>query len=201
MENKKYNMPKQHKKNFGFTLFELIIVIGMVAILASVAVPSFISWRTNMYLKAAARDLYSSIQEARLIAIKKNIETAIVFDTTNNCYYLCDDSGTDGAWDGTNDNIGTGDNNIVRTNHLNKVRYGHGNVPAGNSATTIPGVFPADNISYSDINNVIRINSRGIAREAGYVYLENQAANRSYAVGTQTSGLVRILKWNGGSWQ
>ena len=154
-----------------------------------------------MYLKAAARDLYSSMQEARLIAVKENSETAIVFDTTNNRYYLCDDSGTDGAWNGTNDYIGTGDNNIVRTNRLNKVSYGHGNVPAGNSATTTPGAFPADNISYSDVNNVIRFNSRGIAREAGYVYLENQDSSRSYAVGTRTSGLIRILKWDGGSWQ
>lgn len=199
MENKKYSMSKQKKKNSGFTLIEIMIVIGVITILSIVAVPNFLSWRTNMYVKACARDIYSSMQEARLLAVKNNSRTAIVFDTTNSRYYLCDNSGGDGVWDGTNDNTGNGDNNIIQTYNLNKqVRYGHGNVPAGNSVTG--GAFPADNISYVTPDNVLSINSRGIG-DGGYVYIENQDSNRAYAVGTQTSGLIRMLKWDGGSWQ
>ena len=193
-------MFKKNKNNSGFTLIELLFVIVVVAVLSAIAIPNFLSWRTNMYVKAAARDLYSSMQEARMLAVTRNSSTAIIFDTTNNRYYLCNDWGADGTWNGTNDNIGTGDNNIVETHYFtsykNQINYGHGNVPAGNSVTG--GAFPVDNISYT--NNVLSINSRGIGK-GGYVYLENQDSNRSYAVGTQTSGLVRILKWDGGSWQ
>ena len=199
MENNKYNTLKQKKKNSGFTLIELIVLIGVITILSIIAVPNFLSWRTNMYVKASARDIYSSMQEARLLAVKENLSTAIVFDTTNSRYYLCDNWGGDGVWDGTNDNIGTGDNNIVQTYYLSQqVRYGHGNVPAGNSVTG--GAFPSDNISYVTPDNVLNINSQGIGA-GGYVYIENQDSNRTYAIGTQTSGLIRILKWNGGSWQ
>jgi len=176
-----------------------MVVLAVISILFSIAFPNFSSMRTNMYVKAAARDIYSSMQEARLLAVKENSSTAIVFDTTNSRYYLCDNWGGDGAWDGTNDNTGTGDNNIVQTYYLNKqVRYGHGNVTAGNSVTG--GAFPADNISYATPDNVLSINSQGIGDD-GYVYIENQDGNRTYAVGTQISGLISVLKWDGGSWQ
>jgi prepilin-type N-terminal cleavage/methylation domain-containing protein len=199
MKNKKYNIFKKNKITSGFTLIEVMVVLAVIAILSTIAIPNFSSWRTNMYVKAAARDIYSSMQAARLLAVKENSNTAIVFDTTNSRYYLCDNWGVDGAWDGINDNTGTGDNNIVRTYYLNKqVRYGRGNVPVGNPVTG--GAIPADNISYVTPDNVLSINSRGIGA-GGYVYIANQDSNRTYAVGTQTSGLISILKWKGGSWQ
>lgn len=188
----------ENKTKSGFTLIEVMVVLAVIAILSTIAIPNFSSWRTNMYVKAAARDIYSSMQEARLLAVKENSSTAIVFDTTNSRYYLCDNWGVDEDWAGDNDNTGTGDNNIIQTYYLNKqVRYGHANAT---SPVTVTGTFDADNISYTTPDNVLNINSRGIGAD-GYVYIENQDSNRTYAVGTQTSGLISILKWDGGSWQ
>lgn len=191
---------KDSNKNCGFTLIELLIVICVIGILAGISIPNFSSWKASSYVKSAARDLYSAMQEARMIAIKDNINTAIVFDSTNNRYYLCDDSGADGDWSGINDNIGTGDNQIVRTYDLQSykagVGFGHGTITGNNSVTG--AAFPADDISYA--SNVLIINTQGIGT-GGYAYIQNPDGSRVYAVGTQTSGLVRLLRWDGGGWQ
>lgn len=193
-------MFRQQTENSGFTLVELGVVLAVMSILAMLIVPNFASWQTNMSLKSASRDLYSTVQEARLLAIKNNSDTAVVFDTANGRYYLCDDPGVDGNWTGTDDAVGTGDNNIVRTGTLTDyskpVQYGCDGVPAGNSVSG--GALPDDGISYS--SNCVTLNAQGTGK-AGYVYLEDGDSTRTYAVGTQSSGLIRLLKWDGVAWQ
>ena len=46
------------RKKSGFTLIELIIVIGMISLLTSIAIPAVMKWLPNYRLKAAVRDLY-----------------------------------------------------------------------------------------------------------------------------------------------
>ena len=177
-----------------------MIVIAIITISLSMAVPNLILWLDNLSVKSAARDLYSAMQEARMIAVRQNAETAIVFDTTNSSYYICTDPGVDG-WGSAGDMIGTGDNVIERRVSLlssaykNRVRFGNGN------ATTPVGSTFGDFITYSSTNNVLVINSRGISDDAGYVYLTNPNNGTAYAVGTRSSGLVRLLKWYGTTWR
>ena len=61
----------------GFTLTEILIVIAIISILSAVAVPNFLSWRPNMQLKAAARDLHSGLQNAKIEAIKRNADAVV----------------------------------------------------------------------------------------------------------------------------
>ena len=189
------------KNKNGFTLIEVLIVIGVIGLLAGIAATSLLSWLPNMRLKAVARDLYSNMQHARVSAVKTNAVSAVVFDKQNSRYYLCDDWGADGSWSGENDDTGTGDNNIVMTFDLDSsngaIRYGHATISGRNSATKPAVSIPEDNISY--LNNILTFNARGISN-AGYVYLQNQN-NTVYAVGTQASGVVKLVRWNGGGWQ
>lgn len=54
----------------GFTLLEMMVVVALVAILASLAAPSMRSFTAGQRVKAASFDLYSSLVYARSAAIK-----------------------------------------------------------------------------------------------------------------------------------
>ena len=64
----------------GFTLVEVLMTIGVLAVLAAVAVPGFSVWLPNYRLKAAARDVVSNFQLAKLTAVKRNTNCAITFN-------------------------------------------------------------------------------------------------------------------------
>lgn len=179
----------------GFTLVETVIVVAIIGILTAIAIPNFILWLPDMRLKAAARDLHSNMQKARMQAVKTNLNSAIVFDSANNRYLLCSDQGADLDWTTTGDNTVTA--TVDLSSYKSGITYGHGDVPAGKSATKTPGPFPADGISYSA--NVAILNPQGLGT-AGYVYLNNEKGS-AYAVGTQTSGVIMLKRWTGGGWR
>lgn len=64
----------------GFTLMEMIVVIGILAVLASIAIPGFTKWMPNIKLRSALQDMYLSLNFARTTAIKKNCQVCFVFN-------------------------------------------------------------------------------------------------------------------------
>jgi type IV fimbrial biogenesis protein FimT len=63
----------------GFSITELVVVMSVVAILSLIAIPAFSKWIPNYRLTAAARNLYSNLQRAKLTAIKKSGICAVTF--------------------------------------------------------------------------------------------------------------------------
>ena len=61
----------------GFTLVEMMVVVSIMAILASVAIPSFQSMIRNQRVKSASFELFSSLMVARSEAIKRNADVTI----------------------------------------------------------------------------------------------------------------------------
>jgi len=72
----------------GFSLTEVLVAIGLMAILGGVALPSFVSWRTNMYYKQAAGDVVNALKTARSQAILKNQVYGVLFTTTDRSYQI-----------------------------------------------------------------------------------------------------------------
>ena len=88
------------QKNSGFTLYELLAVIGIVAVLSMIAIPNIISWLPKYRLGSAARNLLSAMQYARLAAVKENVDIFVRFDPPNDIYMLFPDYNGDEIQDG-----------------------------------------------------------------------------------------------------
>jgi prepilin-type N-terminal cleavage/methylation domain-containing protein len=78
------------QKRAGFTLLEVIIVIAIVGILATVAIPNFMGWTPRYKLKAAVLELTASLQYARMRAIKQDQNCTVTFNAaTGTCNLDC----------------------------------------------------------------------------------------------------------------
>jgi type IV fimbrial biogenesis protein FimT len=84
-KHKTWEMKIMHK-NSGFTMTELMVTIAVVAILASLAIPNFIAWLPNYRLRSGAEEIQSTLQFARITAIKRNATATVTFDIANETY-------------------------------------------------------------------------------------------------------------------
>lgn len=66
-----------NRKPRGFTLIELMVVVALAAILASLAAPSFKSFVSGQRVKTAASDFAMAAILARSEAIKRNADVTI----------------------------------------------------------------------------------------------------------------------------
>ncbi len=110
-------MHKVLKKNSGFSLLELIVVLAILAVMGSLSVLGLLRFRQTAILKQASREFFSNIETARNKARNNTLSTskdsssnvfnskvdayAIVLEGSNYSLYYCDKTSSIGA--GTQD--------------------------------------------------------------------------------------------------
>jgi len=71
------------RKNAGFSLTELMVIIGIIGIIAGIAMPNLIGWLPKYRMGSAAREILGTLEFARLTAVKRNAATMVTLDYAN----------------------------------------------------------------------------------------------------------------------
>lgn len=72
----------------GFTLLELIVILGIIGTILAIATPSFMEWRRNLQYKEAAGGIVSALRTARSNAIALNRQNRVEFMPSTSRYRI-----------------------------------------------------------------------------------------------------------------
>ena len=142
------------RKNSGFTLFELMVVVGIMAILASIAVPGFLNWLPKYRMRSAADEVLSTLQNAKLRAVRENDIVSVTFDFANDRYLAFLDNGA-----------GASAGNGIQ--EAGEVTVKNGQLPAG------------IDLQDSGLGLVVRFNRRGFPDASGNIVVTNGTISRT----------------------
>jgi len=74
-------------KNSGYTLIEVLTVIAIIAIVAGIILPNVVAWLPKYRLSSGAEEIQSTLQLARLGAIKENKSATVIFSTVTHTFW------------------------------------------------------------------------------------------------------------------
>ncbi|MCI5160552.1 MAG: prepilin-type N-terminal cleavage/methylation domain-containing protein [Candidatus Electrothrix sp. AX5] len=160
----------------GLSLVELMTTLAIFGALSAIAVPGHFTTRPRRRLKAATRELYGIMQQARIMAVKEHRSKRVRFGM--DFYYLDDNN---------NKVCDTGEKRIELIKY-HDIQFGCGN--ATKNWRDNP-VSKATLITFSPTGTA----------SSKTAYLQNIASpSECFAVTSQTSGSLKVRWYDGERW-
>ena len=158
------NMKRISQNNFGFTIFEMMVVIAVIGIIAAIAIPNIGAQMRAYRFSASIRNLQSAVQNARMEAIRRNASACMAIDLVEDVCTTFVDTNADGI-----QNAGEPTLNML---------------PMPEGVDIVAPVAPG---------NVIQFNSRGMPAVAARIAVRNMQGDfRGIDIGfTGNSRIVR----------
>lgn len=72
----------------GFSIFEALIVVAILSLAGTIAIPHLISWRSNMRLVSAVNELRANLATAKALAAKENTTVTLQFEPASGQYQV-----------------------------------------------------------------------------------------------------------------
>lgn len=152
----------------GFTLIEVVVTIGIMAIVSAIAIPNMIGWRAERQLRGAVNNLVGDLQLAKITAIREAEHVAVVYNTgAGSSYRVFIDKNLNWTEDA--------DDRLLR------------------NVTTPPGVVIDSTDSTNFTNNRTRFRPDGIPSFTGTVTFENSSQISPLKVKIDRVGRIRIV--------
>jgi type IV fimbrial biogenesis protein FimT len=156
------------QKESGLTLMELMVTIAIVAILASIAIPNYIGWMPKKRLQSDALEIQSTIQLAKLAAVKSNAAVVLSFNPASDDLSVFIDDGSGGGIAGNGTQEGT-----ERTLRSRQMSAG------------------IDLLNTTFAGNTFRFDSKGLANASGEINIKSNN-NMSKKISVNLAGNSRI---------
>lgn len=189
----------------GFSIFELIVVVAIVAVVTGIFIPVYFSMKPTIRVNGAARQIQGDFMWARMRAVSENNNYVITFgsagpDLSNDTYYIYDDDDNDYS------TVGSETTELVKTvvisNDYQDVGYGYvSGIKKTDNSTTLSG----DAVTFVPASGIIwfRFEPNGRSNKNGGIYLildedeTNGRKDRLRAITvTQQTGRVKTYDYN-----
>ena len=100
----------------GLTIFEVLVVLSILAVVSAFVVPNVMNWRRSVQLRGAANNLKGDLEMAKINAIRENNFVAIMFlDALHYEIFVDNGAGDDGIPDNW---IRDGDERLLRAREM-----------------------------------------------------------------------------------
>ena len=153
------------KKTGGFSIFELLIVLAVIAVVSAIVAPNIISWRSDAKLRRAAGNMKTDLEMAKVNAIKEN--NFVVMKFQGDAYEVFLDRSDDGTRDA--------DEPLLKTRSL----------PAGVA-------FDFSHPNWTFTSHVAKFNGRGTADKGTAILINTKGDERHIRV--ETLGRISVIK-------
>ena len=178
---------KKSLHNSGFTLMEMVIVLAIIAIIASLAIPNAGDYVDNNRLAAAASDLAVAMQTARSESVGRNAPVTICASTQNGTQCRDASERWEKGWlifvdDDTDDKIDAGEE-VIQFHEA----FADNVTIRGTSGIDEPVTFfPSGRTSISSTQTLILCDHRGFGKDAKGIVVT--ILGRASIVAAQSTG-------------